>query len=75
MQVASRLTSKAQTTIPREVRERLALGPGDVIVYEIDGDQIRIRKQEALDVSYLRSLQTTLSEWDSPDDAEAYDDL
>ena len=71
----SRLTSKSQTTIPREVRERLSLGPGDVIVYEIAGEEVRLRKGSPLDVSYLRALQTTLSEWDSPEDAAAYDDL
>lgn len=75
MHPASRLTSKSQTTIPREVREKLSLGPGDVIVYEIEDDEVRLRKGSPLDVSYLRSLQSTLSEWDSPEDAAAYDDL
>ena len=49
--------------------------PGDTIVYEIDGDSVRMRKQAALDLSYLRSLQATLSQWESPEDATAYDDL
>jgi len=71
----SRLTSKSQTTIPRKVRDKLSLGPGDVVEYEIDGDEVRLRKRSPLDVSHLRALQTTLSEWDSPEDAAAYDDL
>ena len=71
----SRLTSKAQTTIPREVRQKLSLVPGDTIVYEIEDDAVRIRKQAALELSYLRAVQTTLSEWESPEDAAAYDDL
>lgn len=75
MQAVSRLTSKSQTTIPREVRERLSLGPGDVIIYEIAGEEVRLRKGSPLDISYLRALQATLSEWDSPEDAAAYDDL
>jgi bifunctional DNA-binding transcriptional regulator/antitoxin component of YhaV-PrlF toxin-antitoxin module len=75
MHPASHLTSKSQTTIPREVREKLSLGPGDVIIYEIAGEEVRLRKGSPLDVSYLRALQTTLSEWDSPVDAAAYDDL
>lgn len=74
MQAVSRLTSKSQTTIPREVREKLSLGPGDVIVYEIEGSEVRLRKGVPLDAAYLRALQTTLSEWESPEDA-AYDDL
>ena len=75
MEAVSRLTSQAQTTIPREVREMLSLGPGDVIVYEIEGSEVRLRKGSPLDISYLRAVQTTLSEWESPEDAAAYDDL
>jgi antitoxin PrlF len=71
----SRLTSKAQTTIPREVRQKLSLEPGDTIVYEIEDDSVRLRKQAPLDLSYLRAVQATLSEWESPEDAAAYDDL
>jgi AbrB family looped-hinge helix DNA binding protein len=75
VQVASKLTAKAQTTIPREVREKLALAPGDTIVYEIDGDTVRLRKQAPMDVVHLRALQATLSEWETPEDAAAYDEL
>lgn len=71
----SRLTSKAQTTIPREERQKLSLEPGDTIVYEIEDDSVRLRKQAPLELSYLRAVQTTLSEWESPEDAAAYDDL
>ncbi len=75
MRVASKLTAKAQTTIPREVREKLELGPGDTIVYEIEGDTVRLRKQAPMDLAYLRALQATLSEWETPEDAAAYDEL
>jgi AbrB family looped-hinge helix DNA binding protein len=75
MTALSRLTAKGQTTIPREVREKLELKPGDLIAFEIQGDAVQLRKVEPLDVGYLRAVQTTLSEWESPEDAEAYDDL
>jgi antitoxin PrlF len=75
MQPTSRITSKGQTTIPREVRERLSLRAGDVIVYEVDQEEVRLRKQVTLDMAYLRAVQTTLSEWESPEDAAAFDDL
>ena len=75
MQQTSRITSKGQTTIPREVREKLSLQPGDVVVYELDDDEVRLRKQVPVDVAYLRAVQTTLSEWDSPEDAAAFDEL
>ena len=75
MPPVSRLRSKGQTTIPREVRRKLSLQPGDMIVYEIDEDVVRLRKQMPLDAAYLRAVQTTLSEWDSAEDAAAFDDL
>jgi antitoxin PrlF len=75
MSALSKLTSKGQTTIPRKVRDKLALQPGDLIAFEIQGDVVRLRKVEPVDVGYLRAVQTTLSEWESPEDAKAYDDL
>jgi antitoxin PrlF len=57
------------------VRAALALKPGDRVVYEIEGDAVVIRKLTPLDAVYLGALQSTLSEWNSPEDAEAYDDL
>lgn len=38
----STITSKGQTTIPSEIRERLAVGPGDVLSWERVGDTIRV---------------------------------
>jgi len=75
MQRTSRVTSKGQTTIARAVREKLSHRPGDVVVHEFGDDEVRLRKQAPVDVAYLRALQTTLSEWDSPEDAAASDDL
>jgi len=75
MTALSKLTSKCQTTIPREVREKLALRPGDLIAFEVVGEVAQLRKVEPLDIGYLRAVQTTLSEWESAEDAEAYDDL
>ena len=43
MSVMSTMTSKGQTTIPREVRDVLGLGPRQRIVYQIEGDSVRIR--------------------------------
>jgi antitoxin PrlF len=41
----------------------------------VAGDVAQLRKVEPLDIGYLRAVQTTLSEWESAEDAEAYDDL
>jgi len=71
----SRLTSKSQTTIPKRVRERLRLHPGDFVTYEIEGDRVILSKAVAVDFAHLAQLEKTLSEWGTPEDAAAYDDL
>ncbi len=72
---SSRITAKSQTTVPSAVRKALSLEPGDRLIYEARDGEIVLRKDRPLDVAYLRALQTTLEEWDTPEDAEAFDDL
>ncbi len=43
------LTSKGQVTIPQQIREKLGLGPGTRVVFDIVGDSVRIRKAERQD--------------------------
>ena len=40
----SKLTSKFQVVIPKEVRETLNLKEGDYIIFEIDGKKVEIKK-------------------------------
>jgi bifunctional DNA-binding transcriptional regulator/antitoxin component of YhaV-PrlF toxin-antitoxin module len=47
----STLTSKHQTTIPREVREGLGVRPGDVLRWEILGNEVRVT---TADTAFLR---------------------
>lgn len=73
---SSKLTSKFQTTIPQDIRSILKLKAGDQIVFEITKDkQVIIKKALPIDVAYLKSLQSTLTEWNSQNDDEDYDDL
>ncbi|MBI2026927.1 MAG: type II toxin-antitoxin system PrlF family antitoxin [Deltaproteobacteria bacterium] len=71
----SKLTSKYQATIPEEVRKFLLLKKGDRVLFEIEDDQVIVRKATAFDVEYLNSVASTLSEWGSDNDEEAYKDL
>jgi len=41
----ARLTSKGQITIPKAVRERLGLQPGDEIEFVEDNESYRVRKR------------------------------
>ena len=44
MPTVSRITSKAQVTVPRSVRDRMGVGPGDDIEWEWEGSECRVRK-------------------------------
>jgi bifunctional DNA-binding transcriptional regulator/antitoxin component of YhaV-PrlF toxin-antitoxin module len=73
--VFSKITAKSQTTVPREVREALKVKPGDTLVYRIAKGKVTVARAEPLDRAYLKSLESTLTEWNSEEDARAYDDL
>ena len=42
MALESTVTSKGQTTLPKDVRDRLGLAPGDKVRYLIIGDEVRL---------------------------------
>jgi len=76
MQTAvSKLTKKYQATVPEVVRSKLELKAGDVIAFEIDNEIIKIRKARPIDIEFSSALVPTLSEWESQNDEEAYNDL
>lgn len=72
--ITSRLTAKAQTTLPRAVRAALGVQPGDAIAYVIEDGRVTLLKAEkirpAMDDPFL-----TFTEWASAEDDEAYADL
>jgi len=73
---SARLTSKFQATIPREIREFLHLEKGDEVLYELMPDNtVTVRKITPLDTSYLQALNSTLTEWESEEDEQAYKNL
>ncbi|MBV8450182.1 MAG: type II toxin-antitoxin system PrlF family antitoxin, partial [Hyphomicrobiales bacterium] len=45
--ISSKITSKAQTTIPQSVRKVLGLRNGDEIVYVIENGRVIMSKAEA----------------------------
>jgi antitoxin PrlF len=67
--IKSKLTSKAQTTIPLPVRNALRIGPGDELVYAIEGDRVVLSKA---DRSPIDDPFATFSEWSSESDREGY---
>lgn len=71
----SKLTKKYQATIPEPVRRLLHLKAGDAIAFDIEGDDVHVRKARPVDLVFARSLEGTLSEWASEADEAAYRDL
>jgi len=70
--VYSKVSVKSQTVLPREVREKLRVNPGDRLRYIIDDKGIRIEKDEnpGEDDPFA-----SFSEWASDADDKAYGDL
>lgn len=72
--ITSKLTSKAQTTIPQAVRNALHLREGDEIAYSIEEDRVVLtrahRPEQPVDDPFA-----TFSEWDSEADRDAYANL
>ena len=71
----ARISSKGQVTIPKKIRDAAHLGIGDVVAFVIDNDRVLIRKVIAGDDQYLRAVESTLGEWASPEDDEAWHGL
>lgn len=67
----SKVSVKSQTVLPAEVRERLAVGPGDRLLYVLAPDGIRIEKAPPEGEDPFVSF----TEWGGPVDEEDYADL
>jgi len=75
MKRTSRLSSKGQVTIPREVRGALHLEAGDYVAYEVKDDKAILTRAEPFDAAYHMAVSETLEEWGSVDDDKAFRDL
>ena len=71
----SKISAKGQTTIPAKIRNKLELGIGDTVVYEIKDEGVLVRKVAETNDTYLSAISSTLEEWNSDEDNEAWCDL
>jgi AbrB family looped-hinge helix DNA binding protein len=69
--VYSKLTTKAQTVIPREVRAKLGIKPGDRLRYRMTGKSVVLEKAE----SESDDPFATFTEWSSEADERAFKSL
>ena len=68
----SKVSVKSQTVIPREVRERLRLKPGDTLRYRVTEDGVLLDKAPG---SEIDDPFATFSEWLNEADEKAYGSL
>ena len=66
--IVSKIISKSQTVIPRDIRERLNLKPGDRLRYRITDDGVLIDKAPASEDDPF----AVFTEWASEEDDAAY---
>ena len=71
--ITSKLTTKAQTTVPQPVRAALGLKAGDLLWYELVDGQVILRKSPATPVK--DDPFGAFGEWRSPADEKAYGQL
>jgi len=68
----SKISVKSQTVIPRQVRERLALKPGDTLRYRLTDHGILLDKAPTAEAD---DPFASFSEWSSEADQKAYGEL
>ena len=67
--ITSKLTTKAQTTIPQPVRAALHLEPGDELAYVIEVGRVILSKARG---GAMEDPFRTFHEWNSAADRKAY---
>jgi AbrB family looped-hinge helix DNA binding protein len=70
--IFSKVSVKSQTVIPREVRERLGLKPGDTLRYRVTDDGVLLDKAPTTEAD---DPFASFSEWSGEADEKAYGNL
>lgn len=73
-----KLNKKVQVALPKNIREKLSLNPGDFICFEVSPKKqvfLNKVKRASIDQECLRALSLSMIEWSSPHDEQAYEDL
>jgi antitoxin PrlF len=67
--VFSKISAKGQTVLPREVRQRLGVKPGDTLRYRLTASGVLLDKAPACEAN---DPFATFSEWSGEADERAY---
>lgn len=72
----SKITADGQTPIPPEVIQALQIQPEDAIAWELSEDgSARVYRVQSFDWTYLKALESILTEWQIATDEAAYKTL
>lgn len=71
----SKVTTKYQTSIPKNIRDKLGIKAGDYVEFDIANNNIIFRKINKIDKNFLKLSERSLEEWNSKEDDEQFDYL
>lgn len=70
------VSSKGQVVLPKEIRSRLGIRPGDKIGFSTSPQGVvTVRKLEPLDAAFLKLATESFSDWNDPEAERAFRDL
>ena len=76
MSVTAKVSSRAQTVLPKAVRDKLGLKPGDTIRFRETEQGIIVEKLDHnVDDDVSADPFATFTEWASPEEDDAWSDL
>lgn len=70
MNIRAKLRSRNQIVVPRAIRAKLGVGPGDDLLFRVEEDCVRVERPARAD-----DLFAAFTEWASAEDDAAYADL
>lgn len=71
----AKVTARGQLILPKRIRARLRVQEGDLVAFSLENDAVVVRRLPGGADGYLTSVESTLSEWHSPEDEKAWRDL
>lgn len=69
---SGKVTAKHQVTVPPDVRKALGIKPGDAVSFAVEDGYAVLRKIDAAELAWLKLLDSTLEEWNSPENDKAW---
>lgn len=75
--VPVKLSPDSSIRLPDDVRDALGIAPGDFLSISLSGRSVILKRvdeedDDIDDASWLRMVETTLDEWNSPENDEAW---